>query len=557
MSDAGAFRLASTITWILAAIFFALTVFLAIVMPIHAADALTFGEWSRLIGEDWNFHDPAVTPQEYGRPLFYVLQGWLWALVGFGEPSGRILSGLFSVLLLAALVWLVRGRRWGVAAGGLVALFLLATPSYAGHVISGLTDIPVAALVAVAGALLWRVPAGRVRTVGVTVAACLAMLAKPSALPALLGLGLAQLLFAEPWRDRLLFRIGPLASGLGIALAYDAVQADNADQGLAEFLRAGVDTAYYRELAADARRFVLLDAGWLGGALRVVVVFALVYAAARIVGARHRIAAAVGVPAALLWSWLGPWLATRESEVTVGSLASVTDGLTALAAATLLAFALLEQDGAPTRLELGRLAVWAAPTFATWALYGAYDLRLLAPAWPPLLVLVALASLPAAVALGRRGAVAAAIPFAVLAVAVANNIENLDGLGEAGWGEVRRTPASEWLDRDTMRATVLPAFSRALIVTRRETDDDDRVFSSEGAFRFFYPGRTEQSFPVQCSDLEGYRVFVMSTDQGSRDYMERFLHVSGDPAWWGRCERPRLTQLTDASEGYAVFRVES
>jgi hypothetical protein len=153
--------------------------------------------------------------------------------------------------------------------------------------------------------------------------------------------------------------------------------------------------------------------------------------------------------------------------------------------------------------------------------------------------------------------VLAALPFAVLAVAVANNIENLDGLGEAGWGEVRRTPASEWLDRDTMRATVLPAFSRALVATRRELDSDDRLFSSEGAFRFFYPGRTEQSFPVQCSDLEGYRVFVMSTDQGSRDYMERFLHVSGDPAWWGRCDNPRLTQLTDAAEGYAVFRVES
>jgi hypothetical protein len=38
--------------------------------------------------------------------------------------------------------------------------------------------------------------------------------------------------------------------------------------------------------------------------------------------------------------------------------------------------------------------------------------------------------------------------------------------------------------------------------------------------------------------------------------MERFLHVSGDPAWWAKCSDPALVQLTDGSDGYAVFRVE-
>jgi len=30
-----------------------------------------------------------------------------------------------------------------------------------------------------------------------------------------------------------------------------------------------------------------------------------------------------------------------------------------------------------------------------------------------------------------------------------------------------------------------------------------------------FGGRTEQSFPVHCSDLSRYRVFVLTTDQGS------------------------------------------
>jgi hypothetical protein len=38
--------------------------------------------------------------------------------------------------------------------------------------------------------------------------------------------------------------------------------------------------------------------------------------------------------------------------------------------------------------------------------------------------------------------------------------------------------------------------------------------------------------------------------------MEEFLHVSGEPSFWADCQQPRLKQLTDGSEGYAVFRVE-
>ena len=85
----------------------------------------------------------------------------------------------------------------------------------------------------------------------------------------------------------------------------------------------------------------------------------------------------------------------------------------------------------------------------------------------------------------------------------------------------------------------------------------DDLVSPEGAFRFFYPGHVEQSFPNSCEFLHRFRVFVLTTDEGSRRYMEDFLHVSGDPSFWAHCSAPHLTQLTDGSEGYAVFRIES
>ena len=46
-------------------------------------------------------------------------------------------------------------------------------------------------------------------------------------------------------------------------------------------------------------------------------------------------------------------------------------------------------------------------------------------------------------------------------------------------------------------------------------------------------------------------------DCRSKRYMEDFLHVSGDPSLWAECQSPHLTQLSDGSEGYAVFRVEN
>jgi hypothetical protein len=556
MREERAPRLAAAITWTIATLFFVAALVVAVVIPIHAQDALTFGEWSRLISQHWHLHYAAATAQEYGRPLFYVLQGWLWGVLGFGEPSGRVLSLLFSLLLFGALVWLVREERdWGRLAGLLAAVAVLAIPVFALNAESGLTDIPVGALVALAGALVWQRRPGPARALGIAVVAALGMLAKPSALLALVGLALAQLPLNESWRGRLLYRVGPILAGIGIGLVYDLTQARYVHQSLRTFLQAGVNTDYYRTLADEARRYALLDAGWFGDGLRVAVVFALVYTLLRLVGGRHHLSVVVGAPLALVASWLGPWIAAHESDVTVGSLHSAGAAATAVGTAVFLGFGILSfREAIPERGELARFTLWALPTAIAWAIYGAYDFRLLAPGWPPLLALVVLSALPAGSALARRGAPLLALPFALFAVVIATNVYNLDGLQKSGWKQLRAT--DDWLDRDATREIVLPALSRTLVVVRHQMKPGDDLVSPEGAFRFYFPGHVEQSYPNNCDFLHRFRVFVLTTDEGSKRYMEDFLHVSGEPSFWAACKSPRLTQLTSGADGYAVFRIE-
>jgi hypothetical protein len=549
-------RIVAAVSWTMVAIFFALALLVAIVIPLHASDALTFGEWSRLIAEHWGWHYPSITAQAYGRPLFYVLQGWLWSAIGFNEPTGRILSLCFSAILVVALAWLVRGRAWGSVCSALVVLFLLLVPDFARHVAAGLTDVPTAAMVALTGAILWRVRRLWLRVAGAFTTAALAMLAKPSALLALVGLALAMVFVGDSWRDRVLTRAAPVIGGLTLALIYDETQARYFHMNLRGFLEAGVTSPYYRDLAARSRRPVLLDVGWLGSALRVLVLFAAVYAVLRVAALRHRYAVAAAVGSALLLSWLLPWIAADERDVGVGSLASAGSALAAAASAGLLLCSMIAPgDSVPLRRELAAALVWLVPPFVGWASLGVYDTRLLAPAWPGLLVLVAFAALPAAAYLVARGPAFAVVPVAFLAVGVADNMYLLDNLQHEGWDELRRTPTSSWSNRDATRAIVLPALSRALVAVRGVTHDDELLMSPEGAFRFFYPGRVEQSFPNSCEDLRRFGAFVLTTDQGSRDYMERFLHVPSDPAYWASCREPRLRELTDGSDGYAVYDV--
>jgi Dolichyl-phosphate-mannose-protein mannosyltransferase len=546
------------VAWGTVAIFLIIGAVVAVAFPIHASDALTFGTWSRLISEHWHFNEPQTGASAYSRPLFYALQGWMWGLIGYSDVSGRLLCGLFSLLLVGALAWAVSARPWGRVAAAVVGLLVVATPVFANQVVATLTDVFVAAFIALTGALLFRpLTRGRLQPLAVGAAATLAVLAKPSAIPALLGLGVAQLVVREPLRRRVLFRIVPLAGGVVLGFLYYIVQAAHLGIGLRSFLEAGVRGPYYSSLADQTRRYEILNAGWFGNTLRSLLMFTLLYAAVRIGGVVHRRAIVAVVPAVALLSWLLPWLANHERAFTVGAFANPSSVAAWLLTTVALAAAVVAPATAvPERAELAQFALWMVGPLVAWMTFATYDDRLLSAAWPGLFGLMALCAVPAIAALTRvRFPIVALAPVAALAVVAAENVYNIDGLQRSGWSQWRRTDAAKQFDHDTTRRIVLPSLSRALDAVRPLMGPTDRLLSPEGAFAFFFPGRVEQTFPIACDNLARVRVFVLTTDEGSKRYMEDFLHVSGEPSFWAACASPHLTQVTSGSEGYAVFRV--
>ena len=544
-----------TITWGAFTVFMAIAAVVAVAFPIHASDALTFGTWARLIAGSGHFQFPNVSAA-YSRPLFYFLEGWAWRTFGYHDAVGRLLCGLFSAVLIVALVWLVRGRAWGRVTAALVVLFVLTVPVFAEQVVSTLTDVFVAAFVALTAAIAFRGDFGRWWTpVLLGVVSALAVLAKPSAVPAVAGIACAQLLFREPLAVRLVRRVLPLVGGTAVALVYYVHQAGLLGLGVSAFLQSGVRSAYYSHLADVTRRSAILDAAWFGSALRTLLIFTFVYVVLRVVGVGHVRAAFAGVPAAAIGAWLLPWIGARESHPAVGAFTSASSAIAwALTCGVLIAAVRAPPDSIPSRRELAMLALVAVGPVVAWMAYATYELRFLAPAWPGLLALTAVSATPAVAALAVRPALALA-PIVGLVVAVSFNVYNVDGLHRSGWDQWRRTPAAKRFDVDTTRAIVLPALAHALGKLRTFVGPSDKLFTPEGAFSFFYPGRVDQAYPTACSQLAGYRAFVLTTDQGSRAYMQDFLHVSGDPSHWAGCEGPRLRQLTDGADGYAVFSV--
>jgi hypothetical protein len=555
-ADAASVPFFRTLTWGTLALFGAVAATVAVAFPIHASDALTYGEWARLIAAHGGFDFPTVTADAFNKPLFYVLEGELWRAIGYSDAAGRLLCGVFAGILVASLVVIVSARPWGRFAASLAALFALAVPVFAIQVVSTLTDVVVAAMVALTGALVYvaRGPAS-VRAAALLCSSALAVLAKPNAILALIGIVLSQVVASGTVRERVTFRILPVVAGALVGFVYYVVQAHHLRIGLRPFLESGVTGPYYSDLADTLRRSAILDFGWFGNSLRTVLLYALLYAIARFARLEHRRAVVGSVAVAAVLSWLLPWIGAGEARFAVGAFSGTAAVLSWVVACGLLTVGVwAPKDAIPAARELFQLCLWALPPFLAWAVYATYDLRFLSPAWPGLLALMAVASLPAMAGLARFR-FAPLVPVVALAAAVSLNVYNLDGLGRAGWDQWRRTPSAHRFDLETTRAIVLPALSRALAAARPLMHDGDRLFSPEGAFRFFYPGRVEQSFPVNCSDVRDYRVLVLTTDQGSKDYMENFLHVSDDPAHWTACPSPHLTQLTDGSEGYAVLAI--
>jgi 4-amino-4-deoxy-L-arabinose transferase-like glycosyltransferase len=550
--------------WTRAAVLTVLSLFLAagalvaVTIPFHVWDALGYGAWSRRVAETGNLHFPGLGALEYERPFYYVLQGWVWRIIGFDERTGRVLALAFAVVLVVCVARLATVAARSAWAGILAILSLLLLPDLSKYGISGLNDVPVAALVALAGLLAWRAQAGRLGIGLLVLVSAAAALTKPSALFALAGLGTAQLVGERRrLRARLLRRAAPIAAGCALALVWDELQARRLHLTLPDFLSAGTTDNFYGAVADSVRRQVGFGLEWLGPDLRLLLAFSLLYALARTVGIAHRRAVLVSLPLAVLASWLGPWIAGHEQTIVAGPLTGPGRYVPFVIVAGLL---LLAADAAPevvpSRTTLARLLLWSGPPLAMWLVYVPFDSRYLSPAWPGLVVLCATVTATAVRAGAWRNAALPATLLAVLVVIAARNLEQVDDLGVSGWRDFRSAGVAGWFDQERMRRLVLGTFADEVALTRtRLRDPSDRVFSSDARLKFYFPGRVTQAYPSGCSELRGYSVFVLLLDTRSAGYLEQQVGRSADPAFWASCSRPRLRLVGQRTAKFAVFAV--
>ncbi|HEU4656682.1 MAG TPA: glycosyltransferase family 39 protein, partial [Capillimicrobium sp.] len=547
----------------------------------HATDALIYGRWSRLIALDGGLHFDGIGSGYLHRPLVYVVQGALWDVLGFHEWIGRVWALLFAVVLVASVWRIAAGDRGGALAGAIAAALLICSPDVVVGAAAGLTDVPVAATVALTGALALAPPSPRraaLLALGIAVAAALAGLAKPSAFFALAGLVVAVAIGPDP-RARLVWRGLPIVAGAAAALVWDAVQASELGVGLASFLQgtgadvsAGV-TTLYEELNAQSRGSFIAGMEWLGPYLVLPMLFGLLYAIARVAGVRHRLAATIAAPLAIVLSWLLPFLADPGTGQAVGPWD--LDRPVAVVASLALIVPLVlardcPEDEAPTRAHLARMLVWALPPAVAWIASAPFQTRYLSPAWAPLYALVA-----AALWTALRGSAARrpALGWAVVAIVCAVaffDLRNLDGLGSRPDGSIdaARTISalgvSGWFDPDRARAGADPSLAAlrdagadALSAT------DGRLVSSDGRLGFYWPDRVVRAEPQTCAAVRPYAVLVVTqAATGLTAERERRLTPDAtggratDPSFWPRCRDPRLREVDERPGEFTVFAIE-
>jgi hypothetical protein len=542
-------------------LFTALGALLTVFLPYHVWDALAYGEWSRLIALTGGFHFPTVTPQTYHRPLFYVTQGWLWRLLGFNEAYGRGLGLMFWGLLVWS-VW--RLCRYVCAdasplAPWLGVALLLAIGGVAAGVCNGMTDVPVAALVGAAGAVLWTV-AGPRRQVAVGTLSCAAVLVKPSSLTALAGLGLADLLDdSTDGRLRRLVRGGlPMTTGVVVALLYDSLEAHRLHMTVVGFITAGT-TGFHEQERSVALLGALSDWSWLGAGLRFPLLFGVGYALCRVANVKHRTALVSSAIVGLVLTWMVPWISAGQGWTGAGI---VVPGKTAINAAYLLsAVALATASGLSVgeravtpRVNIARLLVWLAPGVFSWLWYAAYDSRLLSAIWAPAAVLLGCVMTPlVSDALSQNRWLGGSSVLVILFLAT-SNVARFDGLG-FGWLALGRSIAAGQIGRDHLRHVLMPELMDLVAVLNDDVRAGETIISPEGRLRFFFPGQVQQTFPSRCQDLAGYDLFVLAKGARMEQLFETDVGVPGTETYWSGCQLPSIT-LVQHGEAYAVFRID-
>jgi hypothetical protein len=534
---------------VVAAVVFVLAAVVAISLPYGEWDAMAYGVWSREIAEHWphlRFAD--VPPFDYQRPFFFFLQGTVWAIFGFHQALGRLVNLAFSILLAVALGYLGfrSPRKHGVLCGALAVGLLVTVIPFERYIAAGLTDVPAAAMLAATAALLYTKRLGRAQLPVIALVACLTQLTKPSAFVSLGGLAAAALLGSRSGLRGRVLLAGAISVGTFVAFVYDEIQARYLHLSFTTFLTKGTD-GFYASQSAQRRTDMLLGTTWLGNDLRILMVFALVYAVIRVAGLAHRPSVVAALASALCWSWIAPQHGGIAGGLVAGTTSRAQDvGVVVLAASLLFALR-ASDDAVPSRIDLGRLLIWLLPPFVVWVIYAVREVRLLSPAWPALVLLMARALLPAFVGARRVRPWAAAVPAAGLLLLAALATEQLNGFGSSGWQEFR----SGFGNTAAMQALALGGdFNAELVALRPQVKPSDKIVTADGRLPFLYPGQVAVSPPDTCGQLRasGATLFVLlESDE------ERILHgAKAGSAYWQTC-KPALTLVAERPGAFAIF----
>lgn len=539
---------------------FALTgLLMAITVPFHDWDSFDFGGWSRQIATGGSLDPLTAGQQGSGRPLYYLLEGALWAVTGVSFTAGRILSLLFALALVAAVAAIAyqlgddpeRRRLHAVVA----AICVVAVAPLSQEAVAAKTDIPAATLVAITLALALRRSTRRRDAILLGLAAFAATLTKATVIAPLLGL-LVWLLVerSRSLATRMRWSAAPLVAGLLGGAVYLQVMASRFHVGLIGYLQTGASEGLWAERAAADRRDALLRVDVYGAGLRLPLAVVLLYALARCGGLAHRRASLAALPLALIWTIAGPFAA----HVHHGPFDNALDTLTYVGFAVILAAAAVAPIPGLRRTHAAFVLAAGLPALVLWVYATAYFNRLAATSWPAVVPLIAVCVAAGVIALRERwGTVAMLAPVVVLGMALWLALATFDGFDGAMWQEYRSLGAAGVWDSERTMNVVLPSIQSSLATAQPYLANGGRMSVSDPRFEWFLPpSQVDTDTALACDDLKGFTVFVLLTS----DESEAAAQDAGGlatPDQWAKCSSPQLQQLTDGSDGYAIFAVKS
>jgi hypothetical protein len=536
-------------------VFLAAGLLLAVVLPYSEWDSFSLGDWSRQIASQLSAADPITTGAVGAtRPLFYELQGALWAITGVSFTAGRLLSLVFALILLSAVWWLARGNGDQLRAA-LAVIAVVSIPTFTGEALMGLTDVPAAAMVAVTAALALRPPPGRLAAAALTVSALLAALTKPTTLVALVPLTVYVALHPTQGgmqRPRRRGSAGPLAAGLLVGVLYDLTMAIRFHESLRAFLRSGTGDGLWAQRAASARWHALLDLGMLGPALRLPLAYGIVYASLSLLGLRHRRAAVSALLSALAWSIFSA--ALTGPGVDPGSFSSPDALFATVGIAIVLAVGTAaSDDDVPSRADLGACLVLVIPPILVWAYGASYTDRLASAAWPGAALLIAVSLTVGVRTLAATSTTLALAPLPVFLITAWVGLSAINGLHGEQWRSFRQLGLAGLSDRQRTMNIVLPGIQEAL-ADAQPALGSGRVAVEDPRFAWFLPNRVDTIVAVHCSDVRHDQAFILSTSDENQ-YAARADRGLATPSEWQACARPRLTLLANTDNGFAIFAV--